>query len=562
MEVTMNVKKRIVPMLLAFTLTFTMMPAEVFALPTQYDPDVQAIEEDKKAECGDVERLGDFQGGVNAESANGHTAEIAVTGNITSRDTGVNLDSFGNGSTSKVEVSGNVSAEEGTGIEVSGNSGGNATVKVEGDVSSKKDRGIEAGTYGKGSTAKAEVGGDVESSRNEFAVKAEAINGGDTEVNVNKGIRNTNDKGSGAYLYIHNMDPDMPYSQVTLKAGSIEAAEESLRVYCQAPASVNAVVQNDVISTDGTGLYVDSDNGGKIDVLINGTLHGEKTAIQYRGDDGEEYKYSDITVWKIETGEGGSLFKFAGEEATGDTLDGIRKNVHYIVKIEQSNGATLSAVKADGSKLDKWHDLDTAIHGEKVLLKVDLQPGYKLDGAYNGKGEKVKLLQDKNGNYYVIAEDGGGIYLSVAVSKAKHNISFNLGGGSYNGQIGTITQVYDYGTAIKLLGTPKRDGYKFLYWKGSRYDAGADYTVEGDHLFTAVWEKIAPKDSDKDNNQNQEKEESDKSDKIVKTASVKTVTSASPATGDGYCLAVWISIMAASVLALLYAYVRKRAYSK
>jgi hypothetical protein len=40
------------------------------------------------------------------------------------------------------------------------------------------------------------------------------------------------------------------------------------------------------------------------------------------------------------------------------------------------------------------------------------------------------------------------------------------------------------------LPAPYRDGYRFVYWEGSRYNAGDKYTVNGDHLFTAIWEKI------------------------------------------------------------------------
>ena len=51
------------------------------------------------------------------------------------------------------------------------------------------------------------------------------------------------------------------------------------------------------------------------------------------------------------------------------------------------------------------------------------------------------------------------------------------------------------GDTIKLPAAPTREGYTFKCWKGSEYAAGADYKVEGDHAFTAEWEKDAAPDS-------------------------------------------------------------------
>ena len=58
-----------------------------------------------------------------------------------------------------------------------------------------------------------------------------------------------------------------------------------------------------------------------------------------------------------------------------------------------------------------------AKEGDNVILKIAIADGYKLNGAYNGLGEKVALLQDSNGDYYVIVPKGGGVYLSADVSK-------------------------------------------------------------------------------------------------------------------------------------------------
>ena len=63
--------------------------------------------------------------------------------------------------------------------------------------------------------------------------------------------------------------------------------------------------------------------------------------------------------------------------------------------------------------------VDAVIEGTKVFLKIDVQSGYKVNGAFNGKGELVPLQQDDQGNYYIEVERGGGVFLSVSVEKIR-----------------------------------------------------------------------------------------------------------------------------------------------
>ena len=76
-------------------------------------------------------------------------------------------------------------------------------------------------------------------------------------------------------------------------------------------------------------------------------------------------------------------------------------------------------------------------------------------------------------------------------SNQKVTVSFDLAGGSLNGQTGTVSLEAELGQTITLPQAPTRGGYRFLYWKGSVYQAGAPYTVTGPKTFTAVWEPIS-----------------------------------------------------------------------
>ena len=68
-------------------------------------------------------------------------------------------------------------------------------------------------------------------------------------------------------------------------------------------------------------------------------------------------------------------------------------------------------------------------------------------------------------------------------------LTFDLAGGTLNNRTGTYTITAKVGDTIKLPAAPQRTGYDFKCWKGSEYAAGADYKVEGDHAFTAEWDK-------------------------------------------------------------------------
>ena len=84
--------------------------------------------------------------------------------------------------------------------------------------------------------------------------------------------------------------------------------------------------------------------------------------------------------------------------------------------------------------------------------------------------------------------------LSRSYVANKGILTFNLDGGTLDGQSGTITVEANVGDTINLPGAPTKDGFTFKFWRGSEYAAGAEYTVEGDHEFTAEWEKNAEPD--------------------------------------------------------------------
>ena len=107
-------------------------------------------------------------------------------------------------------------------------------------------------------------------------------------------------------------------------------------------------------------------------------------------------------------------------------------------------------------------------------------------------------------------------------------VTFDLNGGTLDGQTGTVVKKYENGTVITLP-APVRDGYTFDYWEGSRYNAGDKYTVDGDHTFTAVWKTGAGGGSDSG------------------TGSGSSSGKSGVKTGDDNALAAWIVLLLAAL---------------
>ena len=75
---------------------------------------------------------------------------------------------------------------------------------------------------------------------------------------------------------------------------------------------------------------------------------------------------------------------------------------------------------------------------------------------------------------------------NVDPSTVQYTVTYNANGGSVNPPSATAN-----GGSSVILPTPTRNGYRFLGWKDSTntYDAGAEYTVNGDVTLTAQWAK-------------------------------------------------------------------------
>jgi LPXTG-motif cell wall-anchored protein len=123
-----------------------------------------------------------------------------------------------------------------------------------------------------------------------------------------------------------------------------------------------------------------------------------------------------------------------------------------------------------------------------TLYGEELSPDdYDIIYTDNIKSGEGKVRVKGKGNYTGETED-----VPFEIMKGEFSLTFNLGGGTLNGQTGTYTMVCEEGSTIKMP-LPTRDGYVFDYWKGSEYLAGDDYTVVENHTFEAIWVKQGEK---------------------------------------------------------------------
>ena len=168
---------------------------------------------------------------------------------------------------------------------------------------------------------------------------------------------------------------------------------------------------------DVTGGDVGLDVTGEVpaEVVIDGTLEGGNHAVVLR----EESVVDNLTltVWEIKPNEDGSVAEtgLMNEDGGLDTeeYEDFEKQIQYIIRLEQPEaGGTIST---EGTS--KYNEFDVAHEGDSVVLKVNLEPGYEIVDAYNGTDTKVSLLQDADGNYYLVVPRGGGVLLSVKLQK-------------------------------------------------------------------------------------------------------------------------------------------------
>ena len=177
------------------------------------------------------------------------------------------------------------------------------------------------------------------------------------------------------------------------------------------------------------------------------------------------------------------------------------------LKIEPMPGPVEEFITVSGVKT--WVDSDNAAGKRPESITIRLyadgeEIGSRVVTEADGWAwcfeDLPKYAEDGAEIVYTVAEDAVEDYESAVDGYNVTNtyvpktylITYDLNGGTYQGEGGFIYEVYPEGTVISIHEAPVREGYIFLYWKGSEYLPGDQYTVLGDHVFVAQWEAVEP----------------------------------------------------------------------
>ena len=272
----------------------------------------------------------------------------------------------------------------------------------------------------------------------------------------------------------------------------------------------SVVIKNDA-GEDCTDDYTISYAPGTLKVTpyigkVTVTVKGHAAASAYDGSEHEASGYdasADVSLYQVSdiNFKGNASVKAADAGVTpmglssGDFSNGSSNFTNVVFEVEDGS-LTIEPAKAtitvdSASKVQG--EADPAFTGKVEGLVKDGDLG-KIEYARKGKDEEPGTYKGvliakytKNVNYDVTVTNGDFTITDKPVEKA--TLTFDLAGGTLDGETGKITVEANVGDTIKLPSAPTREGYTFQYWKGSEYKAGAEYEVEGDHTFTAIWEE-------------------------------------------------------------------------
>ena len=218
-----------------------------------------------------------------------------------------------------------------------------------------------------------------------------------------------------------------------------------------------------------------------------------------------------------------------------ETLPAVDGDVTYTaVYDDKINVYSIRFVDEDGTVIKDG----VMLYGETPEYGLDETPAKEADAQYTYTFSGWTDGTETYGKDETLPSVKGDVTYTAVYDKTvnKYDLTFDLGGGTLNGKTGTYTMNCEYGAKINLPDAPTKEGYKFLYWKGSEYEAGAEYTVEGPHDFTAEWEEV--------------KEEQE------------TKQDTSPKTGDNGNAGIWAAIMGGALLVIILLVLLGRKYLK
>lgn len=295
------------------------------------------------------------------------------------------------------------------------------------------------------------------------------------------------------------------------------------------------------LKADGEVSFVDSGGsvvteeftgeGTLVNLVKEDTLNVRSTGEQT--DAGTSSSYFEVD-WGTPDGWGGAAtaYKYDYKIIEGDFGD---LTVYYQLAFDaNADGEDVTAPDPVNAYLDEESgEVSVAIPGDVPVRDNYLFVGWALDP----EATAADYMPGDTFTFEEVPEEG--ITTLYAIWTPSYTITFDPNGGTWMGTTDETSFIVAEGEIFVIPDeVPVRDGYKFLYWEGSKYNPGDSLTVTEDHKLTAVWEEI-PAASD---------------EKTDKTPPAKT--------GDSSNLMLWSIILAAAFIVIIAAVIAERKRNK
>ena len=249
-----------------------------------------------------------------------------------------------------------------------------------------------------GSTAEITIGEGAEGQ-----VVAKAKSDGTTKVNILDG---------GVTAAIKDPAEGASLAAVNLWNGAEEEEEED------APGRTGTLeinITGDVTASgasENIGIQVRTDEGGKTDVIVDGTVAASDAAVVLLTPETQIGENVTLTVWELKPNEDGAVVSRLNEEEKLEEDEQAEKAVQYIIRVKADQQ---DLITAQGTT--EYKGFNVAREGDTVTMLLNIPEGYEITGAYGDVNQSVVLAKDENGRYYLTVPRGGAVELSVKLEK-------------------------------------------------------------------------------------------------------------------------------------------------
>lgn len=315
-----------------------------------------------------VNNEGGGQAGGNVAGAQANACATGRSAEITAEDITINASNVSNASGAEALAG----EQDGASAAIYAD---DVTINVTNPVASGTITGILANVNSNGSSALAEIGGDVK------------VNAGTGATGVLLKSIKSNNGVSGANMSV-KIDGDLISSGAGVSVEEVNGSGTTAEV----------LVKGTLTATGGPAILIDSDTSA-------GSV--------------------SVTAWKVESGIENLVMEKTsngGNQASGNA-DLMERSIRYIIKVDASQTDNIQI--ANGTQAFSYtspHDnntysYDVARAGTKVGVKLAIPSGYHLKAAYSDAGRTINLLKDTNGSYYLIVPKGGGVLISMELEE-------------------------------------------------------------------------------------------------------------------------------------------------